>query len=306
MSNPSAPTASILYHFFHPDDVVSARHFSDFAEELAKRGWKVTALTSNRYCRYPRKKIETREENWKGVRIIRIGRPGWSQADHLTRLANSLWMSVAWLLKIMTLPKTDVIVLGSDPQFSQLLFPIIKKLRPAAKIVFWCYDLFPDAILADGAGLLVRGIAQISKGGIKNACESLDLLVDIGPCMGRRLESYEIKCRRATLTPWALVEPSILEGPDPAMRQELFGDSDLALLYSGNMGKAHDFESFFKLARVLAHENSKITFCFACRGNRYGELRDAVGPRDHNIRFAPFAEESELEKRLNAADIQLD
>ena len=33
------PHATILYHYFHPDDVVSARHFSDLAEGLVERGW---------------------------------------------------------------------------------------------------------------------------------------------------------------------------------------------------------------------------------------------------------------------------
>ena len=37
------PDVFILYHFFHPDDVVSARHFSQFAEELVNRNWQVTA-----------------------------------------------------------------------------------------------------------------------------------------------------------------------------------------------------------------------------------------------------------------------
>ncbi|NLE89793.1 MAG: glycosyltransferase family 4 protein, partial [Dehalococcoidales bacterium] len=41
----------ILYHFYPPDDVISARHFSDLAEGLANRGWDVTVYTSNRYCR---------------------------------------------------------------------------------------------------------------------------------------------------------------------------------------------------------------------------------------------------------------
>jgi hypothetical protein len=44
-------SALVIYHFFYPDDAVSARHFSDFAEELVKRGWKITVLTSIRYCR---------------------------------------------------------------------------------------------------------------------------------------------------------------------------------------------------------------------------------------------------------------
>jgi colanic acid biosynthesis glycosyl transferase WcaI len=48
--------ALIFYHYFYPDDVISARHFADFAEELFKRGWHVSVLTSNRGCR---KKIDS-------------------------------------------------------------------------------------------------------------------------------------------------------------------------------------------------------------------------------------------------------
>ena len=71
------------------------------------------------------------------------------------------------------------------------------------------------------------------------------------------------------------------------------------------MGKAHDFMPFLHLARVLNRINPKIVFCFACRGNRVGELKAVITTRDTNVRLAPFAEESELEKRLNAADIHL-
>lgn len=51
------PSVLLAYHFYAPDDVVSAVHYTQFAEELAKRDWDVTVLTSNRYCRYPEKKI---------------------------------------------------------------------------------------------------------------------------------------------------------------------------------------------------------------------------------------------------------
>lgn len=305
MSASESPSAVILYHFFYPDDVVSARHFSDFAEELAERDWKVTVLTSNRYCRSPERKIAVKDETWKGIRVIRLSRPGWDQANNILRIVNSLWMMLAWALKLWGLPKADVITLGSDPQFSQFLFPFIKLIRRRSILVYWCYDLFPEAILANGAKGLGRWAANQSKYFIRKAYQSLDLLVDIGPCMRKRLDRYDHPARRKTLTPWALVEPDVIHEPDPATRYELFGDTHLALLYSGNIGRAHDFELFLQLARSVYNIDPKITFCFACRGNRSEELRKAITAGDKNIRVAAFSEESELEKRLNAADIHL-
>jgi glycosyltransferase involved in cell wall biosynthesis len=58
-----------------------------------------------------------------------------------------------------------------------------------------------------------------------------------------------------------------------------------------------------ELARRL--RGDRIQFCFGVRGNRVEELRAAVGREDGNIRFAPFAPETELAKRLAAADIHL-
>lgn len=299
-------SAVLLYHFFYPDDVVSARHFSDFAEELVKRGWNVKVLTSNRYCRHPDKKIPLDKEYWKGIEIIRVSRPGWNQANDIFRILNSLWIIVRWVVKFARLPKCDAVIVGSDPQFSQFIFPILKILKKQKVLVYWCFDVYPDAIIANAGKGFKKWIAYAVKFLIrKKLYHFLDLMVDIGPCMRKRLEVYNDKVPQVTLTPWALVEPEKINEPDPQMRYELFGDAKLALLYSGNMGKAHDFSLFLELARRVRKYEPKITFCFACRGNRHEELKRAIRGDDFNIKLVPFAKESELEKRLNSADIHL-
>ncbi len=299
------PSVIIMYHFFYPDDVVSARHFSQFAEELVRYGWRVTILTSNRFCRNTKKKILKSDELWRGMKIIRIKRPAWNQANPFFRLANSAWLILAWSLKICKLPRADVIIVGSDPQFSALLFPVLRILKRGKLLVHWCFDLYPDAITADGAKGFVKWFAEKLTVLMRWAYRSVDLMVDIGPCMKQRLSPFHRNSRSATLVPWSLVESDSIQKPDNVTRHELFNDAKLALLYSGNMGKAHDFSLILELARRLNREDRKIAFCFACRGNRSEELIKAVRPSDTNIRFASFAEEHELEKRLNSADIHL-
>ena len=56
------PRLLLAYHFFHPDDVVSARIFSDFAVEQQRRGWEVTVVTSNRSCFDPACSFDSFEE----------------------------------------------------------------------------------------------------------------------------------------------------------------------------------------------------------------------------------------------------
>jgi glycosyltransferase involved in cell wall biosynthesis len=57
------------------------------------------------------------------------------------------------------------------------------------------------------------------------------------------------------------------------------------------------------LARRL--RDSSVHFCFAVRGNRADELREAVRPNDANASFAEFTPEAELRQHLAAADVHV-
>jgi colanic acid biosynthesis glycosyl transferase WcaI len=138
------------------------------------------------------------------------------------------------------------------------------------------------------------------------AYRACDAIVDLGPCMRERLSLYDGAPARATLTPWALVEPDVPPEPDPAVRRELFGDAKLGLLYAGSMARPHDYEGLLALARACrARVGDEIVMCFACTGTNLHALRAAVGPEDTNVRFAPFTDEAALAARLAAADFHV-
>ncbi|MBF0137829.1 MAG: glycosyltransferase family 4 protein [Magnetococcus sp. DMHC-1] len=305
-ATPSPGRVVLFYHFFHPDDVVSARLFSDLARELSARGWQVTAHTSNRLWHDPNQRIEPASEVWEGVHIIRTSRFGLEQGGYFLRLLNAIWMMFGWTWRVLRTPKPDIFLIGTDPQFSQLLFPLLKLVAPRTRIAWWCFDLYPEAIAADQPGSLLAGMAMMTRHLIGPLYRLIDLVVDIGPCMRHRLHAYTQRGKPITLTPWALVEPLEMDRPDPAVRTRLFGENcRLGLLYSGSMGRAHDFELFLELMRRLRYTHPEIRLAFACRGNRLAALQAAVTPDDTNIAFAPFASEAELAQRLAAADIHL-
>ncbi len=303
--NAAKPSVLLLYHFFFPDDVVSARQYTQLAEDLVAQGWDVTVLTSNRYWRDRRRKIDAVEEEWNGVHVVRVGRPAWDQANPVGRLANAAVMLSRWVSRIRRLPSPDAIVLGTDPQFAPLILPSLRRAHPDAVLAHWCFDLYPEAIMADHPRGMPGRLAALTRPAMQRAYRVVDLMVDLGPCMRRRLAFYNHGAKWATLTPWALAEPRTPAPPDPAARSELFGDAELSLLYSGNLGKAHDFEGFLELARAVYPRNPRIVFCFACGGNRVAELKAAVTEADRNVRIAGFCEEAELETRLRCADLHM-
>jgi glycosyltransferase involved in cell wall biosynthesis len=298
------PRVAVLYHFFHPDDVVSARHLTQFCEELRARGWEVEALPCNRGCRDQSATYPLRED-WRGISIRRIWRLRLSQSSSVGRILNALWMLAAWSTLALRRRGTspDVIVVGTDPILSVLVASVIRTLRPRIRLAHWCFDLYPEAAIADGQvkenGWLARGLHRL----LRSAYASCDLVADLGACMRDRLKVYGHAARKVTLVPWALVEPEEVERPEPSVRRELFGEAALGLLYSGNFGRAHSFADFLELARRLRGTGAR--FCFGVRGNRADELRTAITPDDANITLAGFAPEELLAKRLGAADIHL-
>ena len=187
---------------------------SDFAEGLAKRGWEVTALTSNRFCRDPKARVESREEVWRGVRIHRAYRPAFKQSSNLGRLLNAFWLMASWLAFIVRQPAYDAVVLGTDPQFGYFILPFIRLMKPRSKLVYWGFDLYPEAIIADEMGLASKLACAVRP--VTRFCyRRLDGMVDIGPCMRRLLDGYGHRAARATLVPWALSESDVPVKPDP-------------------------------------------------------------------------------------------
>ncbi|HXJ22821.1 MAG TPA: glycosyltransferase [Polyangia bacterium] len=297
------PRLLVLYHFFHPDQVVSARIFSDFAAEQARRGWDVTALTTNRSL--DEAVHYDRTETWNGVHIQRVFRPAWTQKRPVPRLGNSAWTLAAWFARAVQLGPFDTVVVGSDPSFAASLAIPLRAAWPRTPIIHWCLDVFPDAGEAEWKGA-TRLLSPPARALMSAAYRCCDVVVDLGPCMRRRLERYGGSPQRETLTPWALVEPDLPAAPDPAVRRELFGDAKLGLLYAGSMSRSHDFESLLALARACrARAGDDVAVCFACTGTNLPALKAAVRPDDTNVRFAPFADEAVIQRRFEAADFHL-
>jgi colanic acid biosynthesis glycosyl transferase WcaI len=294
----------LAHHFFHPDDVVSARLFTDLALGLEKRGWDVTALTSDRSWSAP-EKLYAQREQLDGVQIERVHRPAWGQARPLERLANSAWLLAAWTRRMARLAPADAVVLGSDPAFAPMAMVAWRRMWPKAAMAHWCYDVYPEAIVADGASAAVRAVVPLARRMMSEGYRCCDAIVDLGPGMRRHLAAYPTTAQQATVPPWALVEPvGAPHPPDPGARQELFGDAQLGILYSGTLGRAHDFMALLELARACRRRSGdRIAFSFSCRGHRVPELTASLRAEDTNIRIAPFCSEEALAVRLEAADL---
>jgi len=295
----------IINQVFWPDKINTARHITELAEELVKRGWNITALISNRSYTDHRKIYRPSEGTFNGVNYKRVYLPPLNQKNNLQRIISSIWLIVVWIFKLPFIGKFDAIILGTNPPFSYLLVPFIRLFKRNTKILMWGFDLYPEAITISG-GKTWKIMGAAIKPFAKFCYNKLDVIVDIGPCMRDIYRSYSHSAKEETLPPWSFVEPMEILKTHNQTRLDLFGDSKLTLLYSGTIGNAHEFENFLLLARELQKRSASVSFCFAGFGNRFDDLKKQVTKEDVNISFAGFVNsDEELEQRLSSADFIL-
>lgn len=314
MSSQSSRSLIILYHFFHPDDVISARLYADIAKWAASEGWNVIAMPSVRSCHDDAARFSV-HENHDGYSIHRVWRPAWLQTTTFGRLGNTICMLLAWTWRALITPRStqECVIIGTDPPLGVLAAIPWRWFRRNAKIIHWCHDLYPHAAVAEGMikadSLPIRMINSV----VRYAYRCCHRIVDLGPCMRKLLveargDSQCVESRfeastNYTITPWALVEPSQSPPVCGDVRESIFGPNcSLAILYSGNLGRAHSFEQFTALASSL--RNSGAVFCFAGRGPKFDDIK-TVSQQEANVRVAGFSTEAELLNRLTSADIHM-
>ena len=134
--------------------------------------------------------------------------------------------------------------------------PGLRQLLPTAALVHWCFDLYPEAIAAEGGNAAVRALVPVARQLMKWSYGAYDEVVDIGPRMRERLAEYGPAAQR-TAVPWALAEPSRPAVADPRVRAELYPRAKLALLYSGTMGRAEDEVQVVTAPGAIRHRCSR-------------------------------------------------
>lgn len=256
----------------------------DLAFHLAERGVRVTVIASRqRYddakARLPARSVE------RGVTVHRVwssrfGReflPG-RAVDYATFYAS------AFFALLRRAERGTTVVALTDPPLISVVAALAARLRGAA-LVNWTQDLFPE--VAEGLGMREMGVLRwLRDWSLRRARVN----VALGDLMAARIRE-----RGA-----AVVVRHNWAGADlhDAGRHQ---DDGFVAAYSGNLGRAHDFETILGAMRMLS-DDSSVRFLFIGGGAQLERVRGAAGA---NAVFAPYAPREALSESLSAADAHL-
>ena len=291
----------LLNQFFPPDLAPTGQMAADLAEDLVAAGHSVTVVVSR--GDYLGGKKRDARSTWRGVEVHRVAATslGKRTLAHRALDYGSFYASAGWVLR--RLPPPDVIVAMTTPPL--IAATALGARRKGTKLVYWVQDLYPEIAIAFGAvgesALHTRTMAAVSHRVMQASAQVMVL----GEAMKEKAVNAGARRDRVSIIPnWAdgtVIRP-IAHEANP-LRDDLARGARFVVLYSGNIGRAHDVSTMVGAARKLA-DRTDIAFVFQGEGNKRAELE--LGTRGlPNVRFAPYQPREKLAESLSAADVHL-
>ena len=295
----------LLNQAFHPDVVSSGQHATDLAVELAAAGHQVTVLASRRAYDDSHKQFTPREI-WRGIRIIRIGMLGLGKSSPWRRAADFGSFSANCLLRMLLLPRTDLVIALTSPPLISALGAFLVRLK-GGKFVFWVMDLNPDEAIAAGWIRADSRIGRLLSAVLNFSLRHSDCLIALDRFMAQRLIDKGVPERKvAVIPPWSH-DTAVFHDPAgrQAFRREYGLDGKFVVMYSGNHSPCHPLDTVLAAAQRL-REHPAIAFCFVGGGSEFSKVRDfALANHLPNIRSIPYQPLDKLSASLSAADLHL-
>jgi colanic acid biosynthesis glycosyl transferase WcaI len=281
----------VLNQFFWPDSSATSQLLTDLARQLSDEGHEVHVVCAD--GSYALTEIHNAPRaivhRVKAVPFVR------RKMGRMLSYASFYLMSA---LRSLTLPKPDLVLTLTTPPLLSLLGTLMKFLR-GSRYFIWEMDVYPDVAVSlgyfkpDGAAERISGtVADFSR-------RHADGIIALGECMKDLLVARGIDPAKIWVADNWADGSSITPLPRPGNPEKL------VLLYSGNLGLAHDLDTITGAMLNLRLDDT-FQFLFVGSGGRRKELEEFCFIHDiHSVEFRPYVQRSDLSQSLSAGDIGL-
>lgn len=299
------PRLIFLNRYFHPDQSATSQLLSDLAFDLGERGYDVHVVTSQQRYDDAKARLPAREA-FGGVQIHRVRTTRFGRRALIGRGFDYLsFYLAAWSSVLALARRGDVVIAKTDPPLLSIPASIAARQR-GAKLVNWLQDIYPETAMRLGVplsrGALGRALAELRDRSLSGAAAN----VVPGEMMADRLRvrGLPADCVRV-IHNWTDDERiSPLRRTDNPLRESWGLRDKFVVGYSGNLGRAHDFETALGAAERL-RENPRIVFLFIGNGGLQPKLAAEVTARglQETVRFFPHQDRAALKFSLGVPDV---
>lgn len=291
--------------FFFPDHSATSQILSDLAFHLAESGRQVQVVTSAQIYDAARTSLPE-FETVNGVQVHRVPSSRFGRGSLLGRSLDYLTFYRSARRRLIGLARPgDLIVAKTDPPLLSL--PVLAAARRrGAGLINWLQDLYPEiAVALDVPLIRGRFLARQLARRRDRSLQAAEANVVLGELMAEKLATFGVAPARIHVIPnWCNdLELRPVAPSENPLRQAWGLQNKFVFGYSGNLGRAHQFETVLAAAASLRND-PRFVFLMIGGGKRYQELRSTV-ERDgltRSFRFMPYQPRQALAQSLGVCD----
>jgi glycosyltransferase involved in cell wall biosynthesis len=294
-----------LNRYFHPDHSATSQILSDLAFHLAAAGQTIHVITSRQLYDDAAARLPS-HEIVRGVEVHRVATTRFGRAGLLGRGLDYLsYYAAVWGRLVSLAQPGDIVVAKTDPPLLSVI-AIHASKRRSAHLVNWLQDLYPEVAAELGIPLL-KGPIGTAIAFLRN--RSLRLAsanVVLGTAMAARVRACGVDEGHIHVIPNWCNDGEIIpvaSGDNP-LRHEWQLEGKFVVGYSGNLGRAHEFDTVLEAASRL-RDDARIVF--VCIGG--GKHFEALGARvrqlklERTFQLRPYQAPDVLKYSLSLPDV---
>ncbi|MDF2116063.1 glycosyltransferase family 4 protein [Roseiarcaceae bacterium H3SJ34-1] len=291
--------------FYAPDHSATAQILSDLAVALVQRGHEVHIIASQGLYDDPAAKLPL-EETLDGVIVHRVPVPAYDRNNLGKRAFGYLFVyrQLASALRKL-IGAGDIVVAKTDPPLLSVV--VERAIRgKGAVLINWLQDVYPEVAAHLGVpfvkGPVSNILARFRDRSLERAYKNVVLGVRMADVVRQRgVHSNKI----AIIHNWT-DDQEILPVPHSSnrLRNEWGLENKFVVGYSGNLGRAHEFDTLLEAARQL-HDREDIVFLFIGSGHHFARLKALVDEFRiaKQFQFRPYQARKDLKNSLGVADV---
>lgn len=308
----------IYAHYFYPDVASTGQILVDLCNGMKEKFDVTVICTVPSYTGVIEEKYKTQrfyEEDYNGIKVIRVRVPEFNKADKISRVKNILAYYFNSRKATRKAGKFDYVFTISQPPILGGMLGVYGKKKTGGKFIYNIQDFNPEQTIAVSYSKS-KLITSMMMWFDKKSCKKSDLIIVVGHDMADTLKNrFKNKNvpKHVIINNW-IDDKQIypLKGNEKQIiefKKKYDLEDKFIIMYSGNIGLYYDLENIIKVIKKIkpgtkSKDGREVVFAFVGAGSVLKQIQEYVeNNKMSNVKFIPYQDKKDLIYSLNSADI---
>lgn len=257
-----------INQYFWPDEAATSQLLADLTEDLSTMGHSVSVLCGR--ARYLcEEKLPAACTEHRKVKVIRVHGTDFGRFAWLGRLVDTVTFIFFAYFKLLRLKKQAVVIAMTSPPFLGMLAAKFCR-KHGSRLVLWSQDIYPEVAIKLGT-VRNKMIQRYLSNHAAKMYKRCDLIVVPGGDMKRLLENQAVTTRIVHVPNWSDLSEIKISSSDSNSFRKQWADK-VVLMYSGNIGRAHDPDAMLEVLLQLGKKIPSLQFVLVGSSERHREF----------------------------------